>query len=135
MSRNEDVPDYKSIEFFEQKILQGHSRITSFSRTGYQTFAIKRKRGDTLHVYLTDLYTIGIADYLNIRNSTDCISAIVTASGYNEYTDEAKRESLQDHIGLFTMGEFKGALNYENYWEYTVTKKNGIAFADQKWGA
>jgi len=114
-----DKPYYKDIQFVEMK-LRGHDRVISFERVGSsdQLFAVARTLGDTLHVWLSDVYTLGEAEFLFLREKNPEINCIVSVSGYNRYTDEAKEQAVRDRVGLFKIGEFLGALNVKEFWTY-----------------
>ena len=115
-----DRPDDDSFAFFE-KTLTGHSAVRQFERMPAegQYYNMHRTRDDTLLVYLSDLYTIGEADYLQMIGEDPNIDCIVTASGYNSYTADAKTRAVAGRVGLFNIREFLGAINRERFWEYT----------------
>jgi hypothetical protein len=99
--------------------------VVSFERVGAsdQLFAVVRTYGDTLYVWLSDVYTLGEAEYLFLRGKTPEINCIVSVSGYNRYTDEAKEQAIRDRVGLFKIGEFLGALNVKDFWTYVPRPK------------
>ena len=92
-----------------------------------QRYLLKRRGMDSVRVFLTNVYTLGIADYLAISQAHQDIDAIVTLSGYNTYTPEAKAQALQNGTGLFKFKELMGALHKEDEDEfaaYEPPKKN-----------
>ena len=103
---------------FVEKVLSGHDRVECFTGDGDRQFTVTRTRGDTLNVRLTGMYTFGIIDFFELRQAFPLVDCIVTASPYLSYTGDAKEEAVRAGIGLFTMKEFLGALNYERFWEY-----------------
>jgi hypothetical protein len=119
-----DKPYYKDIQFVQMK-LQSHDRVVGFERVGNsdQLLAVTRTFADTLHVWLSDVYTLGEAEYLFLREQTPEINCIVSVSGYDRYTGEAKEQAVRDHVGLFKIGEFLGALNVKEFWTYVPRPK------------
>ena len=65
--------------------------MASFDQLSYQIFTVRRRQGTDIVVYLSDLYTIGMADYLKIRDNHPEVNCIVTASGYNSELRDAAR--------------------------------------------
>ncbi len=120
------IPDSSSIEFFKE-ISSKHGKISSVkaSKDCDQIFYINRRHGDTISVYLTNLYTIGIADYLDIRNNYPEVNCIVTVSAWNGYTSGAKNIALKDRVGLFVMPEYMGAMNVQRFWAYVKKDDKG----------
>lgn len=103
-----DEPRQDSVVFFEQ-ILARHDRIISYKKFDNFVYALSLKDGTKYLVWLTNKYTVSINDVIEqIDNGLD---ALVTISGWNGYTYEAKEYALQQHFGLFKIREFMGALN------------------------
>ena len=57
----------EDMEAFFQSVLHRHSRIAGYERTGVGEYCVYRERGDVVKVYLSNIYLIGIADYLDIH--------------------------------------------------------------------
>lgn len=103
-----------TIEFFLGTI-GGHDKVASIEQESQNVFVITRLGGlSDIRVWVCDVYTLGIADYLKIARSDPNLDAIVTMSGYNSWTREAKEKGFEEGVGVFKFGEFMGALNYEN---------------------
>lgn len=117
------VPDPSSIDFFKN-ITSRHEKILRIEAdmNCAQIFHAYRWNGDVISVYLTNLYTVGVADYLDIRNHHPEINCIVTVSAWNGYTSAAKNIALGEKVGLFVIAEYLGAMNVQEYWAYI--KKN-----------
>jgi hypothetical protein len=117
---SDERPDYvsKSNRQFLEKVLGEHTRVESFDSDGDRTYTVVRNQGDTLRIYLTGKYTFGILDYYELRANHPTVDCIVAASPYLSYTRDAKEAARGDCVGLFTMKEFLGALNYTRVWEY-----------------
>lgn len=129
-----DKPDQEGVDFFK-RVLNSHNQVTGYAQNSYQIFVVQRIRGSEIFIYLTDLYTIGLADYLNIRNSHPEVNCLVTASGYNSYTTEAKEQALSDSAGLFTVKEFMGALHHAKFWTYVPPEEDSNLKFRRKRGA
>ena len=117
MEKNTDRPRPESISFFENAI-QDHDNVFSCKKLQDQVYIITRRNGDSLKVYITDLYTVGLADYYAIKGLIPNLDAIVTLSNWNGYTYQAKIEAKKHNIGIFVMREFYGALNNERITSY-----------------
>lgn len=113
----DDVLLQSSVDFF-RSVLQTHSSVERYSCAGDHIYHVKRKAGSDVEVYLTNLYTIGIADYVDIRSRFPDVNCIVVASMWNSYTSDAKKMAVADRIGMFDIKEFMGAINYEALWKY-----------------
>ena len=118
-----DRPSYEQRTFFEQAVVE-HSKVRSIDLIDDHVYQIER-RGElpSLIVYLTDLYTVGFADVLDIKARCRDVNCIVTISNWNEYTNDAKAHAFSQNIGLFTFREFMGALNWTQIWKYRRTRK------------
>lgn len=104
-----------TVEFFLRTI-GGHGKVSSISHESHTVFVVNRVAGLTdVRVWVCDVYTLGLADYLKIRAADPEIDAIVTMSGYNSWTRDAKEQGYSDGVGVFKFGEFMGALNYDGH--------------------
>src|SRR5258708_7989495 len=105
--------DPDSIAFFERGV-RDHSRVEELVDLGNQTYRVIR--GDPLapiDVYLTNYYILGEAQLDEILSEAPQVDAVVTISGYNSYSKQAKEMGRARSVGVFKYGEFMGALNYE----------------------
>jgi hypothetical protein len=121
MSSSKPVrPDRRSEAFFISA-MKDHSCVESIGGTpeSPQLYRIRRQIGDEILVYHMEIYTVGIADYLDIVNKHPSVNCIVTASNWSGYTAAAKKAACAAKRGLFTVGEFMGALHRERFWAYT----------------
>jgi hypothetical protein len=120
----QDRPRDKSIEFFKIAMWD-HSKVNRLIAITDQRYKVLLENGELVNVYLTDLYTVGIADYLNIRSQFPQVNCIVTISRWNGYTRRAKESARRSQIGLFVMVEFMGALHRKDFWNYVKTNDKG----------
>lgn len=119
---DDDTVSYESVAFFE-KLLSGHSHVNGFTKLGHREYDVKRDYGDTIRVWLTGKYLFSETDYYELRRSNGNINCIIPSSLWNRYTPGAKERALQDEVGLFSMGEFAGALNWTQFWKYVKKKR------------
>ena len=117
--QRDDRVSPKDRDFFE-KMMKGHSRVTELRQTADQEFDVIRNYGDTVRVYLSGKYTFGELDLLRLLESHPSINCIVSASSFCGYTPDAKQEAQAREIGLFDQKEFKGAMNFREFWTYTA---------------
>lgn len=72
-----------------------------------------RPRMTTLRIYLTNKYTLSVADAMEILASSPEVNCIVSTMDYNEYSPEAKEFCMTRGVGLFRTRELLGAV-YRN---------------------
>lgn len=119
MSQNDqnDKPAPNQIQFFRNAV-SGHDKVHAVEAISEQLYGITRVANlSDLRVYLTDLYTVGCADVIEIASNHE-VDCIVVMSKWSGYTGDAKRYASERHIGLFMFQEFMGALNYRFPWKY-----------------
>jgi hypothetical protein len=77
-------------------------------------------------VYLSNQYTIGLADVLEFLEQAPETTCIVTTMNYNQYTTEAKALAKERGVALFSSSEFLGAINFEGerFLEYLPPDKS-----------
>ncbi len=124
MPNNSGIPSWKSVQFFRDAITE-HDAVVSLIDRGDNVFVINRKNDSPVVVYLTDVYTVGIADLIDAKARIPDLNCIVTISNWNGYTREAKERGIQDQIGVFLFAELMGALNRDDYWAYVKYDKDG----------
>lgn len=78
----------------------------------FQLIVVRDGQPD-VYVYLTNQYTLGFADVLEILEAAPETTCIVSTMDYNQYTREAKQHARERDVGLFKSKEFLGAVNYE----------------------
>jgi hypothetical protein len=105
-----DPPSTSSLEFFVRAVGE-HTRVVGVDAEGSQVFRVRRRELPDVRVWVCDVYTLGVADYAAIRAADGDLDAIVTLSGYNQYTPQAKDQGKEDGIGVFKFGELMSALH------------------------
>ncbi|WP_147515320.1 hypothetical protein [Massilibacterium senegalense] len=111
-----DIPRPESVAFFEKAIRQ-HNKVIDFKKINEYYYSVELNNGCHYKIYLTNIYTVSLADVMEFSISYD-IDAIVTISSWNGYTLEAKEYSQSIGKGLFLFSELMGALNFEKPEEY-----------------
>lgn len=108
----DDPPSRSSLEFFVQRMSE-HTQVTSIEKLNSQVYILNRDSKEDVRAWVCDVYTLGVADYAAIRAADPTVNCVVTLSGYNEYTDQVKREGRADGVGIFKIGELMSALHKE----------------------
>lgn len=124
MPNDSGVPTWKSVQFFRNAIAT-HSAVESVDDRGENVFVINRKAYSPVVVFLTDVYTVGIADLIDAMARIPDLNCIVTISNWNGYTQAAKEHGVQNEVGVFLFAELMGALNRADHWTYVKHDENG----------
>lgn len=74
---------------------------------------VTRRGLSEIRIYLTNQYTLGIADVMDIIEADPATDCIVSTMSYNQFTIDAKDYALNQGVGLFHAKDFLGAVNYE----------------------
>lgn len=128
MVNSSDIPRPESVEFFEKAIRQ-HNKVIDLKKVNEYYYSVELDDGRNYKIYLTNIYTVSLADVMEISSSYD-IDAIVTISMWNGYTLEAKEYSQTIGKGLFLFNELMGALNFEKPEEYFSGYHDGKKYYD-----
>ncbi len=117
--RYEKVPRPESIDKFIE-FLSSNPKVKSIEKESGQVIRVRRSKKADLRVFMTNIYTVSLADIYDILSQCSNIQAIVTMSAWNGYTNEAKDHCKMNQVGLFTFKEFLGAVHYdgEEYLNY-----------------
>lgn len=107
------IPCPQSIDSFVNGI-ENHNKVLGINKISDVIYELKKVDGDTLIVYLTNIYIVTEADIeeITMNASKFDINVIVTMSAWNSYTKEAKEYAKNQNIALFKYKEFYGALNF-----------------------
>jgi hypothetical protein len=122
----DEKPRASSIAWFESSITT-HKRVLSCDRQDEYVYRIARHDGDDIVVYLTNIYTVAIADVTEILSEHPEVNCILTISAWNGYTQRARAYAADQKVGLFIPSEFWGALWMEDFWAYVKRDKDGNA--------
>lgn len=114
----DDKPTYTQRKFFRETI-GNHDKVVALDAINEQTYRLSRTSGlSEVVVYITNLYTVGYADVVDIKSKCRGLNCILTMSNWNGYTSDAKLYAAENRIGLFKFAEFMGALNFKQIWKY-----------------
>ncbi len=110
--KNREKPLKSSVTYFE-KVISGHTAVESLKEVSENVYEIKRTGGrPTIRVLVADIYVVSEADIFEIVTTNYDLTCILLIGFYNRYSGDAKRRALDENIGLFSMKEFFGAINY-----------------------
>lgn len=98
---------------FLTKYLNARENVSRVTPVDDYRLIVSRWSQPDIHVYLSNQYTIAIADVIDILEEAPDTTCIVSAMGYNQYTAEAKEYAREQGVGLFKSREFLGAVYYE----------------------
>ena len=87
MSNYSDVPRPESVVYFEQ-ILDSHDKIVRYEKLEDFVYNLFLNSNKAYLVWLTNKYTVSINDI--VEKIDENFDALVTISGWNDYTYEAK---------------------------------------------
>ena len=124
MPNSSGVPSSNSVQFFKQAICK-HTAVESVGERSGNAFVIDRKEHSSVLVYLTDIYTVGIADVIEAMDQIPGLNCIVTISNWNGYTQAAKEHGVENQIGVFVFAELMGALNRSDIHTYVQRDGDG----------
>ena len=121
----EKIPRRGSIEKLIE-YLGTNPVVTDVVEVRPQVIQIERDGKSTLTVFMTNIYHVSDSDVLEISAANQGLSAIVTMSAWNGYTNSAKQRAKKMGIGLFKFAEFLGAVYYdkERFLDYTPPERD-----------
>jgi hypothetical protein len=109
---------YGNFDFFESR-MRAHQRVQGLSRTEEDgVYLLRLVDGRQLRVFVCECYSFGVAEYHEVLDNIGKVDAVVISSAWCGYTRQAKEYTREQHVGLFKVGEFMGALNKPKIWEY-----------------
>jgi len=104
---------HNTVRTLIEKFLKAHKGISSMDEISRGVLALHRKNGTRLRVFVTHTYFFTEYTYEKALAEDPNISAVLCSNPYGDYSKAAKKRTLEDGIGLFTLAEFMGALNFE----------------------
>lgn len=105
-------------KYFEDS-LSFHDKIDYLKRVNEEgLYEIGLLNKNKLRIFICDCYFFGVADYHEVIEKVGKIDCIVINSLWCGYSSEVKEYCKLRKIGVFKFGEFIGAINLNNYWEY-----------------
>lgn len=110
-------PRPESIRFFEQA-LRNHDKVKCVVKLSDSYYEIIRNELSSIRVFVSNYYALSIADYFDVKEDYSDIDCLITISRWNRVTQEAYIQGKCNHVGVFTMDEFLGAINFEKPYTY-----------------
>lgn len=93
--------------------LESKPTVSSVTEIDDQHYFVERYDKSDISIYLTNQYILGLADVMEILESSSDTTCIVSTMGYNRYTPEAKAYCRGVRVGLFRIPELFGAIYYD----------------------
>ena len=109
-------PRRESVTFFE-RAMYGHSSVSECKCISDSYYEIYRYKLPMIRVFVANYYALSVSDYYDIFREYK-IDCLVTISDWKKVTQDAYESGKNNGVGVFTMREFMGALNYERPCEY-----------------
>ncbi|MER6086463.1 hypothetical protein [Streptomyces bluensis] len=106
------VPRSESINAV-RRCLGRHDAVRDYKEITPQLYEISRIGKSVVTLFVTNVYTVGVADVQEIVEEYPSVTCILTVSAWNSYTGQAKEYARSISIGLFRFYEWMGALNYD----------------------
>lgn len=113
---------YGNFKFFELRMNQ-HSRVDNFISHGGGRYDIILESGTLVRVFICECYAYGVAEYTETIEKNGPLDAVVINSNWCGYTDDVKIRCRKESVGIFTIGEFMGALNHADFWNYLTDRQ------------
>ena len=64
-----------------------------------------------IKAYVADVYILTISDVMEVLLEYPDVNCIIVISNWNHYTPQAKQEASRQGVGVFTLDQFREALN------------------------
>lgn len=110
-------PRPESIRFFEQA-MRNHHIVEKITKLDDSYYEISRYGLSTIRVFVSNYYALSLSDYYDIKDEFQDIDCLITISNWNSVTEDAYVQGKWNRVGVFTMGEFMGAINLERPYRY-----------------
>lgn len=110
-------PRLESINFFE-KCMKNHEIVKGIEKIEKCYYLIIRYNKPIIRVFVSNFYAVSLDNYYEIKEEYADLDCLITISVWNSVTDIAYKQGKKDHIGLFTLKEFMGAINYDKPYTY-----------------
>ena len=110
---------YGNYRYFEHAVWD-HRATLVLTEESPGVYEYRRQIGDSLRVFICDCYSFGLAEYQEVIDEIGDVDVIVINSGWCGYTQQAKEHCKSQKVGLFRFGEFMGAMNMREYWNYVA---------------
>ncbi|MEU2757810.1 hypothetical protein OHA63_19080 [Streptomyces anulatus] len=113
-SRSDRYPHPESLKAV-RGALGVNNAVSDYTEVAPHVYKIFRTGKTDVVVYVTNIYTVGVADVQEILEEHPSVTCILTVSAWNHYTGQAKDYAKSISVGLFKFYEWMGALNYDGH--------------------
>lgn len=104
---------YNTVKTFVERFLSGHNAITALQELNRGTMIVTLRDGRELKVFVTNTYYFTDYTFERVLEVDPAVDTIICSSPAARYSDSAKRHCIERGIGLFMLGEFMGAINFQ----------------------
>ena len=110
---------YGNYNFFVRK-LRVHDKVNGVETIDAKNGVYKIHLSDSsINVFICECYSFGVAEYYELLGKIDVeIDAIVINSNWCSYSSDVKEQCKELRVGVFKFGEFLGAINRRDFWNY-----------------
>ncbi|MEG6544920.1 hypothetical protein V6C59_03400 [Acinetobacter bereziniae] len=110
---------YGNYDFFLRK-LRIHDKVCKIETINAKNGIYKIYLSDrNLNIFICECYSFGVAEYYELLNKIDIeIDAIIINSSWCAYSSDVKEQCKELKVGVFKFGEFFGAINRKDFWNY-----------------
>lgn len=98
---------------FVKSSLRRHDAVKSIEMVCEQLLLISRRSNPAIRVLPVEEYTLGTAQLMDHLTRHASAQVLVNCHPYGQYTSDAKQAAVHQGIGLFSMKEFYGAVNFD----------------------
>jgi hypothetical protein len=104
---------YNTVQTFVERFLARHNAITTLQELNRGTMIVSLRDGRELKVFVTNTYYFTDYTLERVLEVDPAVDAIICSSPAARYSDSAKRQCIERGLGLFMLGEFMGAINFQ----------------------
>lgn len=104
---------HNTVEKLIKRFLSRHNAITNLHELNRGTMVVDLRDGRSLKVFVTNTYYFTNYTLDRVLEVDPAVDAIICSSPAASYSESAKRECIERGLGLFMLGEFMGAVNFQ----------------------
>lgn len=108
------------------RFLSTHQSMQEIKQVNLATMLVRLQDGRNLKVFVTCSYFFTVYTFDKVMEIDPSVDAIINSHPVGFYTDSAKQLCIDNHIGLFTLSEFMGAVRKqgEDFWNYLLVSES-----------
>lgn len=113
--REQEELEYRqnTISSYINQYLLTHKHIVAMEKWNQAIFLVVLCDGRTLRVFVTNTYHFTEYTLEKVLAVDPSVDAIICSNPYSTYSESAKRQCIQESIGLFMLKEFMGAIRMD----------------------